>query len=147
MNWGLNTLLLVIGAVLVVLELILGAATGFDLLLVGVSLAGGGAVGLITGNEMLGVLVAVALLLLNFIVGRRQIKKWLAIKSDKTNVDAVIGSSGIVSKEIRRGESGQVILGNETWRAEGHSKVDTLEKGEKIKVVSISGVTVKVAKE
>ena len=49
MNNVVNWLLVIGGIVCVIIELALGALTGFDLALVGASLAVGGAIGLFAG--------------------------------------------------------------------------------------------------
>ena len=56
-NW-LNWVLVIGGFVCVIIELALGALTGFDLALVGASLAAGGAVGILFGSANVGLLSA-----------------------------------------------------------------------------------------
>lgn len=52
-NW-VNWLLVIIGIVCVIIELALGALTGFDLALIGGSLAAGGALGLLFHSDTVG---------------------------------------------------------------------------------------------
>src|SRR5260370_35368235 len=56
-NW-VNWLLVIGGIVCVIVELALGAATGFDLALIGGSLTIGGAVGFFSGSARIGLFAA-----------------------------------------------------------------------------------------
>ena len=62
-NW-VNWLLVILGIVCVIVELALGALTGFDLALVGAALALGGAIGLFAASSKVGMLAGAALALL-----------------------------------------------------------------------------------
>ena len=63
----------------------------------------------------------------------------------KTNVDAVIGKTGIVTKTIDSINSkGQVKVDGETWSATGENGID-IEKGTQIIVKEIKGVKAVVA--
>ena len=66
-----NWLLIAAGGALVIAELILGAATGFDLLLTGVALAVGGLLGLIFGSAEIGLLASGVLAFVYFVFMRR----------------------------------------------------------------------------
>ena len=61
----------------------------------------------------------------------------------RTNIDAVIGQSGIVQRRITKNEVGLVKVGYELWRAKAE---DDIEVGEEIEVVGVSGVTLEVKK-
>ena len=64
--------------------------------------------------------------------------------SVKTNVDAVVGKVGIVTKNIISiNSTGQVKVDGETWSAIGMNGTD-IEKGTKIIVNDIKGVKVVV---
>ena len=141
-----SVLLFGAGITLAILELVAGGVSGFDLLLVGFALMLGGAVGLLTGNDQLGLAVAIGLTIVYFLVLRKIVKKRLSIDKEGSNVDAVLNKEGIVEKEIKKEQAGQVKIGAEVWRAESDNGIDTLKKGETIKVVSVSGVTLKVVK-
>ena len=60
------------------------------------------------------------------------------VVTQKTNVDNLIGRSGEIVKE------GQVKVAGEVWRADGIAR---WKKGDKIKVVSVEGVSLKVKKK
>ena len=62
-NW-VNWLLVIGGIVCVIIELALGALTGFDLALLGASLAVGGGIGLLAGSAKVSLFAAGAIRLL-----------------------------------------------------------------------------------
>ena len=61
----------------------------------------------------------------------------------RTNIDAVIGQSGIVQRRIAQNEVGLVKVGYELWRAKSE---EDIEEGEEIEVIGVSGVTLEVKK-
>jgi membrane protein implicated in regulation of membrane protease activity len=143
-NW-VNWLLVIGGIVCVIIELALGALTGFDLALLGASLAVGGGIGLLTGSAKIGLLAAGALALLYLAVFRSWLKKKLTVKDQASNVDAVVGKSGVVTKRIAIREPGMVKVGAEIWRAElaGGDEV-ARDAGAVVVVQSVEGVTLRV---
>jgi membrane protein implicated in regulation of membrane protease activity len=143
-NW-VNWLLLIGGVISVIVELALGALTGFDLALIGGSLAIGGGIGLLVGSAKVGLLAAGGLSLVYLAVFRSWLKSKLTVHAQPTNVDAVVGKTGVVTKRIAALEPGMVKLGSEVWRAElAGSEHAALEAGATVKVESVEGVTLKV---
>jgi membrane protein implicated in regulation of membrane protease activity len=143
-NW-VNWLLLLTGIVCVIIELALGAVTGFDLALVGASLAVGGGIGLLTGSASVGMISAAAAALIYFALFRGWLKSKLTVRDQASNVDAVLGRSGIVTKRIAPRDTGLVKVGTEEWRAELAQGDETArEVGATITVSSVEGVTLKV---
>ena len=143
-NW-LNWVLVIGGFVCVIIELALGALTGFDLALVGASLAAGGAVGLLFGSANVGLLSAAGLALVYLVLFRRWLKAKLTVKEHASNADAVMGKSGVVTKRIAVREPGMVKLGDEVWRAELANVEDPArETGAIVTVQAVEGVTLKV---
>lgn len=59
-----------------------------------------------------------------------------------SNVDALVGLSGIISEEVSSDSVGRVKLQNEEWRAVGSGP---LPVGTKVRVVSVEGNTLTVA--
>ncbi len=143
-NW-VNWLLVITGILCVIAELALGAVTGFDLALVGASLAAGGAVGFLAHSDTVGMIAAGGLALVYFAIFRSWLKSKLAVHTRPTNVDAVVGKTGVVTKRIAPREPGMVKLGDEVWRAE-FARVDEAprEAGATVTVESVEGVTLKV---
>jgi membrane protein implicated in regulation of membrane protease activity len=143
-NW-VNWLLMIVGIICVIIELALGALTGLDLALVGASLAAGGAIGLFAGSANVGILSAAAAALIYFAVFRRWLKAKLTVRDQASNVDAVLGKTGVVTKRIAPHDCGLVKVGSEEWRAELSQGDETpREIGATITVSSVEGVTLKV---
>ncbi len=143
-NW-VNWLLIIVGIIFVIVELALGALTGFDLALLGASLAVGGGIGLLTGSAKIGLLAAGALALLYLAVFRSWLKTKLTVKDQASNVDAVVGKTGVVTKRIAARDPGMVKVGAEIWRAEltGGDEV-ARDAGAVVVVQSVEGVTLRV---
>jgi len=140
-----NWVLIIVGIVCVIAELAMGAATGFDLALVGGSLAIGGGVGLLAGSEKTGLIAAGTLALLYFAILRNWLKAKATVKHHHSNVDALIGKIGVVTKRIALHEAGMVKVGTEVWRAELAAGEDSAkEPGVEICIQSVEGVTLKV---
>ena len=145
MGNSVNWLLVILGIICVIAELALGVMTGFDLALVGASLIAGGIVGLVFGSTNVGLLSTAILAFLYFALFRRWLKAKLQVKHQPSNVDAVIGRTGVVTKRIAPRDCGLVKIGSEEWRAElARQDGATLEPGAEIKVLSVEGVTLKV---
>ncbi|HEY6943990.1 MAG TPA: NfeD family protein [Candidatus Acidoferrum sp.] len=143
-NW-VNWLLVIIGIVCVIIELALGALTGFDLALVGGSLTVGGAIGLFTGSAEIGLLSGGVLALVYLAIFRRWLRAKLTVKDQPTNVDALVGKTGVVTKKIASAEAGLVKVGSEIWRAELAKPDDaTRDIGATVRIESVEGVTIKV---
>ena len=143
-NW-VNWLLVIGGIICVIIELALGALTGFDLALLGASLAVGGGIGLLAGSAKIGLLAAGVFALLYLAVFRSWLKKKLTVKDQASNVDAVVGKTGVVTKRIAQHEAGMVKVGAEVWRAELAGAEDAVrDLGTTVKVEAVDGVTLKV---
>jgi membrane protein implicated in regulation of membrane protease activity len=143
-NW-VNWLLIIVGIVCVIVELALGALTGFDLALVGGSLALGGAVGLFTGSAKIGLFSGGVLAFVYLAIFRSWLKAKLTVQTKPTNVDAVVGKTGVVTKRIAAGEPGMVKVGSEIWRADLAGAEDSAkDAGATVHVESVEGVTLKV---
>jgi len=140
-----NWLLVIGGIVCVIVELALGAMTGFDLALVGGSLAIGGGIGFFFASEKIGLLAAGGLSLVYLAVFRRWLRATLTVKNHHSNVDAVVGKTGVVTKRIALHEPGMVKVGDEVWRAELAGVENApRDSGVAVTVESVEGVTLKV---
>lgn len=145
MGMWVNWLLVIGGIVCVIVELALGAMTGFDLALIGGSCAIGGGIGLLAVSEKIGLLAAGGLSLVYLAVFRRWLKATLTVKNHASNVDAVVGKTGVVTKRIAPFEPGMVKIGAEQWRAELAGAGDApRDLGVAVTVESVDGVTLKV---
>src|SRR5215510_2651221 len=144
-NW-VNWLLVIAGVLFVAAELAMGALTGFDLALVGASLAAGGVVGLIAQSWQTGLISATVFALLYFVLFRRWLKAKLHVKEQASNVDAIVGKTGVVTKRIGPAhDCGLVKVGSEEWRAElAQPETAAREIGASVQIISVEGVTLKV---
>ncbi len=145
MSQAINWILIIVGAVLVLLEVLLGAISGFDFLLLGSAILLGGILGLVTANAAAGVAAAGILSLLYVFVGRKRIRDRLRRPGIATNTDALIGKTVFVSEPIAPDRAGRIKADGEEWRAQ----IDGLgtrpiEAGSKVRVTRIDGVTVYV---
>ena len=141
-----NWILIGVGGMMIVAELLLGAVTGFDLALMGVAVAAGGSVGLYFSSTKIGLLAGGILAVLYVLVVRRKLRARLLSKpTQPTNVDAVIGSIGVVVQRIAIHGAGRVKVGNEEWRASLAADAgEVREIGQTVRVEAASGVTLVV---
>ena len=131
------------GLLLVLLELIVGVETGFDLVVIGSAFILGGLVTWPFHSWLLTIIVTSIICVAYVALGRRYVHRWTMVSRAKTNIDAIIGRQGIVLKSIARNVDGLVKVGNEQWRARAE---EDIKKGEEIVVTSVSGVTLIVEK-
>jgi len=135
------TTLIILGILAIIVEIILGAATGFELLIIGIVFIIGGGIGMLTGS-MMGAVSTIIVLILGYVFfGRKMIKQALHVTTSKTNIDSIIGKQGVVIEPINPDVPGQIKYEGEIWRAEAEKAI---AKGKKIKIISVSGVTLKV---
>jgi len=135
------TTLIILGILAIIAEIVLGAATGFELLIIGVVFVIGGGIGMLTNSVMIAGSSVVVLILGYIVFGRSRIKDAFHITTTKTNSDSIIGKQATVVSNIKIDDPGQVKIEGEIWRAESSKKI---EKGKKVTIKSISGVTVRV---
>ena len=152
MNEGLNIIFLNnwawliaigFGLVLIILELLVGVDTGLDLVFIGTAFGLGGLITFAFHSWVWTAIVSGVICVLYVIIGRRYFHKKTAVTLTKTNIDTIIGKTGIVKQDINPGKDGLVKVGNEDWRARSE---EPIKAGEKISVTGISGVTVNVKK-
>jgi membrane protein implicated in regulation of membrane protease activity len=141
-NWGW---LIAVGAglVLIMLELFMGIDTGLDLVFIGTAFILGGLITLVFKSWVWTALISGIICLLYVFLGRRYIHRRTAIKAEKTNIDTIIGKSGLVQQDIVPPKDGIVKVGNEQWRARAE---ENIKAGEGIIVTGIAGVTLSVKK-
>lgn len=143
MEYANPWLLIYIGLIFILLELIIGIQTGFDLVLIGAALMVGGFVGNILGNFLVGITTTITITILYIFFGRQFIKHKLYIGAKHTNIDSVVGKRGMVTQEITPHKAGRINVDGETWRA---SSTSTLGKGTDVIIEKITGVTAHVVK-
>ena len=140
-----NWLLIITGTVCLIAEVALGVATGFDLALIGLSLAAGGAIGLAFDSVRAGLLSAAVFSTVYWLLLRRHIKSRVSAGGKVSNADVLIGQRGVVIAVIQREQAGQVRVGDEVWRAVlAEESTGPIETGRSVVVQSIEGVTLRV---
>lgn len=65
--------------------------------------------------------------------------KYLKIGKVRTNVDSVIGTIGLVTKQIEEFNTGQVKVQGQIWTAKSYDG-SVIEEGTEIKVIKVEGV-------
>jgi membrane protein implicated in regulation of membrane protease activity len=133
----------IVGLLLVLLELIVGVETGFDLVFIGSVFVIGGLATWPFHSWLLTVTVTSIICVAYVALGRRYVHRWTTVSKAKTNIDAIIDRRGIVLKSIARNVDGLVKVGNEQWRARAE---EDIKEGEEIVITSVSGVTLIVKK-
>ena len=131
------------GLVFVLLELIIGVETGFDLVFIGSAFMVGGLATWPADSWVLTVIVTSLICVAYVAIGRRYVHRWTAVKKSRTNIDAIIGRQGIVLKDINRNVDGLVKVGNEQWRARSE---ENIKKEEEIVITAVRGITLIVEK-
>lgn len=132
--------IVILGLGLALAELAIGIDAGFDLVIIGSILVISGLLGTAFGLNVT-LICAIILVMLYFFFGRRLIKSRLVVTTKKTNIDKLIGKTGIVVRSVTPDTPGLVRIDDEDWRA---SADQTLFEKDKIVVESIEGVTLKV---
>ncbi len=100
-------------------------------------------VDIITGNTMLEIIVFTVSSFLLLLLTKPLIKKLKVKKIEATNLDMVINKVGIVTEDILDDKIGEVKVLGKKWSAYSDTKV---LKGERVKILSIDGVRLKVEK-
>ena len=139
----LPQLMVILGLVLALAELVIGIDAGFDLVVIGSILVISGLLGTVTGLSV-ALVCATVLVGLYFFFGRRLIKSRLIVTTKKTNIDKLIGKTGIVIRVITADISGLVRVDDEDWRAAAET---TLPANSRVVVQSIEGITLKVSRK
>ncbi len=62
----------------------------------------------------------------------------MTVGDTKTNVDAIIGRSGVVKRGIGKNTSGIVRIGNEEWRVRSKGNIN-IREGDMITVIDVTG--------
>jgi membrane protein implicated in regulation of membrane protease activity len=132
-----------IGLVMILLELIVGVETGLDLVFIGTAFILGGLITIPMNSWVWTAVVTGVICVLYLVIGRRFVHKRIAVAKEKTNIDAIVGKTGIVKQEVGRTNYGLVKIGMEDWRAQSE---EDIKEGEEVIVTSVSGVTLNVKK-
>ncbi len=145
MRLSLNWMLVIAGAVLILLEVVMGAVTGFDFLLIGSAILLGGLLGLASNSPAIGAATAGVLALLYVFVGRRHVRGRLVRPGLQSNTDALIGRTAQVVAAIHGDHAGRIRLEGEEWRAlPAVGQGPAVQAGSWARIVRVDGVTMYV---
>jgi len=100
-------------------------------------------VDIITRNTMLEIIVFIVSSFLLLLLTKPLIKKIKVKKVEATNLDMVINKVGIVTEDINQDKIGEVKVLGKRWSAYSSTEI---KKDEKVKILSIDGVKLKVEK-
>jgi membrane protein implicated in regulation of membrane protease activity len=146
MEKPISWILVILGAALVLLEILLGAVSGFDFLLIGSAVLAGGLVGLVTGQYVIGLATAGVLSLLYVAFGRRRLRARLKRPGIPSNTDALLGQEVLVVEKTGCDHAGLVRHEGEEWRALLDERecpgAPPVPAGRRVRVRRIDGVTV-----
>ena len=129
------------GLVLILMELLLGIETGLDMVFIGSAFVLGGLVTIALQSWVWTAVTSGIICVIYVFAGRRYIHSRIAVKTERTNIDTIIGKQGFVQQDITQEKYGMVKIGMEEWRAKAD---EDIKKGEQITVTDISGVTLNV---
>ncbi len=137
-------IILAAGMVFIILELLIGVETGLDLVIVGSVFVIGGLVTWPTESWIVTAIVVSLISLAYLVFGRKYVHSRMLVKEEKTNIDAIVGKTGIVLQPITAHSQGLVKVGYEDWRASAN---EDIPEGDEIVVRDITGVTLSVEKK
>ncbi len=131
------------GLFLALLELIIGIDTGLDLVFTGSAFIIGELITFPFHSWILTLVVTLSICLVYIFLGRKYLHRMTASAASRTNIDAIIGKTGITLMDINPNDTGLVRVGNEEWRAVSDQKLET---NTPVVVTGIHGVTLTVKK-
>lgn len=90
-----------------------------------------------TDNITIQVLIFIVVSIISLLITKPFVKKIRTRKIIPTNLDRVIGKTGVVTKEIQENTYGEVKVGGSIWTATSKKNI---KKESKVKVLKIEGV-------
>ena len=97
-----------------------------------------------TNDILIQIIIFSLITIFSLILTRPLVKKFLDFKPEKTNLDAVIGKTGVVTKKINVDEFGRVKVNGKEWTAKAE---DSIMEGTKVEILGIEGVKLIVKKK
>ncbi|WP_413853743.1 NfeD family protein [Candidatus Ruminimicrobium bovinum] len=103
------------------------------------------AIAVLVGNSLFTSIIIFCIfsLLSIFLIRPSVIKYFKSKKLEKTNVDAIVGSTGLVVEQISPSNAGKIKISGEIWLAVSN---ETVETGSTVKINSIDGTKLIVEK-
>ncbi len=91
-----------------------------------------------TSNVYIQWLIFIIVAVVTLVLFRPLAKKSISDSKEKTNSEALIGRTAFLTEEINEEKRGRLKVGDVSWIAVSQSG-ETIAKGEKVKIVSITG--------
>lgn len=136
----------ILWAVLVVIFTVIEASTmGLTSIWFAVGALGALITSVMGFNIVIQVVVFIAVATILLVYTRPIAKKFLKVGQNKTNIDAIIGKKGYVTKAIVPKETGLVKVSGQIWTAKGPEH-ETLEVDTEVEILAIEGVKLIVQK-
>lgn len=98
----------------------------------------------ITDNFLIQIIVFTIATTISLIFTKPFLNKFVNKNVEKTNIDMIIGNTGIVTKEIDIDKPGRVKVKGKDWMAISNSHIN---EGEKVNVLKIEGAKIIVEKK
>lgn len=92
----------------------------------------------VTSNVYIQWLIFIIVAVVTLVLFRPLAKKSISDSKEKTNSEALIGRTAFLTEEINEEKMGRLKVGDVSWIAVSDSD-ETIAKGEKVKIVSITG--------
>lgn len=97
-----------------------------------------------TDNLIIQIVVFTFFTIISLIFTKPLLDKFINKNVTKTNIDMIIGKTGIVTKEINESSSGRVKVSGKDWMAVSNSHID---EGKIVRVLKIEGAKIIVREE
>lgn len=90
-----------------------------------------------TENIVIQLIVFTIFTVISLLLTKPLLEKYLKIGKEKTNYDRIIGKIGIVTKDIKKHDSGRVKIDGKDWMAISDR---TIKKDSEVEIMKIEGV-------
>ena len=97
-----------------------------------------------TDNIVINLLVFVIATGISLLLTRPILEKFLKSKNERTNVDRIIGQIGLVTRDIKKYETGRVKIDGKDWMA---ISKDEIKRNSEVEILQIEGAKLIVRKK
>ena len=97
-----------------------------------------------TDSILIQLIVFAVATILSLLLTKPILEKFLNIKKEKTNLDRIIGQIGLVTKDIKKHDTGRVKIDGKDWMA---ISKDEIKKGSEVEILQIEGAKLIVRKK
>lgn len=86
------------------------------------------------------ILLFIVLTLIGLLLVRRYVKRYVRRNEIKTNSDAIVGKTAVVTQDVSFGSVGAVFVDGKEWSAIAQNSEESISKGTKVEILAIEGV-------